>query len=189
MVEESKKIGKTSNISKKYKVRDRATTTNFVREELIKSQRAGKKAKIDACGIKLSSIYMAITGLIEFEQFPTIESRLLILNPGSPGSMTRGLIEGKKMESTTKRAVDNIKGLKEDILSYNEHSTIEIKTFEFNPVVYMIRINDLMLVNTYLSQRGYHGTYEIFHKGNRIFRDYMKLFEKVFNHEELSQNL
>ena len=173
--------------------RSHSNTTKFLKDELSRYRERNCMVNIDAMGLKLSSLKEVIGELILHQKLPVLNMRVLLLSPNSLGSKVRGILEEKDMETTCKKALEEMKEREEMIVNYSNESIMKIRKYIFNPPTYMIRVNKAMLVSTYLGGKNeitgtYQGKSEILLKSKAPieFDTYLRFFDKVFRNEELS---
>lgn len=152
--------------------------------EKVKNVKSGA-IQIDCYGVKLNALYKVIKGATYKSKLPynkKINIRALLLEPDSPGVHARSCIEKNT------RVIKDVSLMNEVYQSllkeYDNHENhnLKVKTFNFTPAFYIIRVNELMLVGTYLAESGYDNL--CLHLGRNdgaVFNQFERFFECIWN--------
>ena len=155
-------------------------------EWIIEKVFAEKKEviNIDCFGVKVDALYKVIKGTSFKSKLPNdaeVNMRVLILEPDSFGVHSRSKLEKNER---IKKDVPLMKDVYINLVKeYKKHQfhTLKVKTFEFTPGFYILRVNDHMLIGTYLAESGYDNLcLHLQKKDGKTFNQYERFFERVW---------
>lgn len=175
-----------------YLTRERSFTQSWIKQQLLTYKKEKVEVEVTAMGINLSSLNMALNTLMNDDNLPTIDAKLLILEVGSIGSELRAIFENRDKQAyldVLSHSQGHMKLLEKFIKRYDSKSALEIRTFHFNPMSYMIRINNTMLVGTYFVKRGHLTPCNILTEEEfpNQFNNYLNDFSTIYNSDKLSK--
>ncbi len=140
---------------------------------------------IDCFGVKLDALYKVIKGATFKSKLPhdaEINMRALLLEPDSFGVNSRAKLENnERIKKDVPLMKDVYIKLVKEYKKHQNHS-LKVKTFEFTPGFYILRVNEDMLVGTYLAESGYDNLcFHLKKKDGKTFNQYERFFERVWN--------
>lgn len=146
---------------------------------------------IDVFGVKIDALYKVIKGSTyksKLSQDLQINMRILVLEPNCFGVKSRSLLEKNDKVLKDVELMNEVwaKLVKE----YKKHSThsLKAKTYDFTPSFYIIRVNEEMLIGTYLAESGYESlSFHLIRGDGKTFNQFERFFEHVW--VEYSKNI
>jgi len=162
--------------------RDPTYVRSFIREALDRGRNSGEGLEIDAMGIKAGTLSDMLDTLVGTLNWDSSRIRFLILKTGSRGAIQRAAIEGRRQfQLSTERGLEAALDLKDKITRKATTAIVSIKTFEFLPAFYIVRIGDVMLVGFYLKEKGTNSPYLLLRLEPDSFFPYFKrYFDAIF---------
>lgn len=166
-----------------YATNERSIGQKWILEKVINEKEG--TINIDCFGVKLDALYKVIKGATFKSKIPydrKVSMRVLLLEPDSFGVNSRALLENNKR---VKNDVELMNGVYFDLVKeYKRHQNhiLEVKTFEFTPGFYILRVNNSILVGTYLAESGYENLCMHFERRDgKTFNQYERFFERVWS--------
>lgn len=140
---------------------------------------------IDAFGVKLDSLYKLIKGATYKSKLPEdldINIRALFLEPGSAGVQSRAIIEkNDKVLKDVEVMKDVWIKVAKEYRKHPKHS-LKVKTFEYAPSFYILRVNDNMLIGMYLAESGYENlSFHLERTDGETFSQFERYFERIWS--------
>jgi len=161
---------------------DRPDVDKWVREKL---QQASTPIQIDGLGVKLDSLYRVVRGTGPGSCLPEGKQcnvRVLVLARGSFGAHMRTTIE---QHEKVMRDVELYNQAWADLArKYSSQAVrvVQAKAFEFTPAFYLVRINNWMIVGTYLAETGYDNvTLELTRQDGSVYDQFQRYFDAVWH--------
>ena len=161
----------------------RPDVQNWIIENVSKAKNG--KVHLDAFGVKLDALYKVMKGASyksKLSHDVEIDIRALILEPFCAGVVSRAKIEKNdrvlKDVELMKTVWSNL------VLEYENHINhdLKVKTYDFTPSFYIIRIDDSMLIGTYLAESGYENlTFHLQRNDGKTFYQFERYFECIWN--------
>lgn len=167
----------------------RTSGQEWILENISKSKT--EAINIDAYGVKLDSLYKVIKGSTyrsKLSQDLQINMRALVLESNCFGVKSRSLLE--KNDKILKDVELMNEVWKKLVKEYKKHPThsLKVKTFEFTPAFYIIRVNEKMLIGTYLAESGYENlSLHLTRNDGKTFNQFERYFEHIWT--EYSKNI
>lgn len=152
------------------------------------------RVRVDSIGMQSKSLSNVLLDLASDNRLGAIEARSLILKEGSEGAISRAYLEGRsigKINSSCNNAKESwleVESVFQDPLG---KSVINIKLFDMNPLLYIVRVDNNMIVSPYVAQKGYD-SWCFFIDGEKdkgAFNQYLGYFDKVFNWTEHTEDV
>lgn len=133
--------------------------------------------KLDITGYSLNAFYESYADLIvkKLKQIPSINIRILVVNPESEFSKHRAVLEGKSPLSVK----DSINRMKQ---KFRNCKNIKLKQIDSSLTTMIFRIDSVMFVGPHLYKKPSKSTltYEL-NKNGWLYEEYEKEFEKLWN--------
>ena len=156
------------------------------REWLIEKISAIKTGdiNIDVYGVKLDALYQVIKGSTYKSKLPNelnVNMRVLFLEPNSFGVHSRSIIEqNDKVEKDVELMKDVWIKLVKEYKKHKIHS-LKVKTFDFTPSFYILRVNEKMLIGMYLAESGFENiSFHLQRKDGKVFNQFERYFERIW---------
>ncbi len=170
-----------------------------LRKKIVALRNANKDIQILAMGTTLKTIAELLDELGNIKDI-SIDAQLLLLSSRSSGSRFRAKLENRSPDELDKSIEKVLPKLVAHRERFSEQGTgsISLRTYQFVPGVYMVRINDILVVRPYLAEQGYFSPYFVIREGKlasfdgkqtNFFERFIRYFTVVFTSETLSQNL
>lgn len=178
--------------TKEYAVRTAGTVYEFIANACREYTGAGESITMDCVGIKCASVRKAVQSLIEAEEFPKIDLRMIVLDPDAYGVKTRSAIEKHlSLQQSTNRNITELHKLGNEIKNYN-NSSLTVRLLFSDPNIYMIRINSRIYSSVYYAKRGNQSPYAVFYKNSpglsaKMYKQNDLLFQRYFTSNKLSR--
>lgn len=142
--------------------------------------------EVDAMGVKLDALYKVVKGVGPGSQLPqgvNCKLRVMVLGRGTFGAHMRSTIEQhSKVMGDAELYNESWTDIAKDFTGHQHHH-IEVRAFEFTPAFYIIRVNNRMLVGTYLAETGYESlTLRLEKHTGSTFDQFRRYFESVWQH-------
>lgn len=139
---------------------------------------------IDAFGVKLDALYKILKGSTYKSQLPPdlkVNMRVLFLEPDSSGAVSRSIIENND------KVLKDVHLMKEVWIKvtreYKRHPnhSLKVRTFNFVPSFYILRVNERMLIGMYLAESGYENlSLHLEKKDGATFNQFERYFDRIW---------
>jgi Ca2+/Na+ antiporter len=142
--------------------------------------------EIDCYGVKINALYSIIKGATFKSKLPhdvVVTMRVLLLEPESAGVRCRAKLESKEKVLKDVTLMNEIYcGLVKEYRRHPNHS-LKVRTFDFAPPFYILRVNKEMLIGTYLAESGYENlSFHLRRHDGKTFDQFDRFFNQVWKH-------
>lgn len=141
--------------------------------------------EIDCFGVKLDALYKILKGVSSKSKLPhdtQITMRALLLEANSFGVKSRARLEGNDKVLRDVALMRDVYAKLVKEYKRHPHHRLTVKTYEFTPGFYILRVNDRMLIGTYLAESGYDCLcFHLQRHDGAVFNQFMRFFDTVWN--------